>query len=49
MGRSTRTDTFSVGIGAVFYVEHAKHLFPKPGSGDQEENELLAAIDPGKC
>ena len=31
----------------MFYVEHARHLFPEPGEGDDEENNLLAAMFPG--
>ena len=37
-----------IGIGAVFYVEHARHLFPEPGRGDDEENSLTAAMIPGE-
>lgn len=25
------------GIGAVFYLEHTRHLFPELGEGDEEE------------
>ncbi|KAF9892601.1 hypothetical protein FE257_001003 [Aspergillus nanangensis] len=35
-----------IGIGAVFYVEHTRHLFPKPGNGDEEEARLMRAIGP---
>ncbi|THC92941.1 hypothetical protein EYZ11_007584 [Aspergillus tanneri] len=35
-----------IGIGAVFYVEHARHLFPKPGEGDEVEAQLIRAIGP---
>ncbi|EUC44648.1 hypothetical protein COCMIDRAFT_6068 [Bipolaris oryzae ATCC 44560] len=36
-----------IGIGAVFYVEHTRHLFPKPGEAETEEEEnLLAAMVP---
>jgi hypothetical protein len=35
------------GIGAVFYVEHARHLFPHPGTATTDEEEtLLAAMVP---
>jgi len=35
------------GIGAVFYVEHTRHLFPKPGEAETEEEEnLVAAMIP---
>lgn len=29
------------GIGAVFYVEHTRHLFPKPGEAKTEEEDNL--------
>ncbi|CAA9960606.1 Na antiporter 1 [Pyrenophora teres f. maculata] len=32
-----------IGIGAVFYVEHTRHLFPKPGEATTEEEETLVA------
>merc|ERR1711977_684044 len=36
-----------IGIGAVFYAEHIKHLFPKLGSEQtQEETDMLQALDP---
>ncbi|KAH8431978.1 putative plasma membrane antiporter [Aspergillus melleus] len=35
-----------IGIGAVFYVEHTRHLFPKPGNGDEAEAQLMRAIGP---
>jgi len=35
-----------IGIGAVFYVEHTRHLFPEPGEGDAEENSLTRAMIP---
>ncbi|KAH6868496.1 Na(+)/H(+) antiporter 1 [Alternaria rosae] len=36
-----------IGIGAVFYVEHTRHLFPKPGEAETEEEEnLVAAMIP---
>ncbi|KAK3988764.1 sodium/hydrogen exchanger family protein [Cladorrhinum sp. PSN332] len=35
-----------IGIGAIFYVEHALHLFPKLGEGDEEETNLVMAIRP---
>ncbi|KAF2186496.1 hypothetical protein K469DRAFT_686894 [Zopfia rhizophila CBS 207.26] len=28
-----------IGIGAVFYVEHTRHLFPKPGEAKTEEED----------
>ena len=35
------------GIGAVFYVEHTRHLFPKSGEAlTDEENNLTAAMGP---
>lgn len=35
------------GIGAVFYVEHTRHLFPKPGEAlTQEEDNLTRAMIP---
>lgn len=39
--------TWAIGIGAVFYVEHTRHLFPKPGEASTEEEEnLVAAMIP---
>jgi sodium/hydrogen antiporter len=38
----------AVGIGAVFYVEHSRHLFPEPGEGDPELDRLVRAAPPGK-
>ncbi|PLB45321.1 Na(+)/H(+) antiporter 1 [Aspergillus steynii IBT 23096] len=35
-----------LGIGAVFYVEHTRHLFPKPGEGDEVETQLMRVIGP---
>lgn len=36
-----------IGIGAVFYVEHTRHLFPEPGEGlTEEENNLTRAMIP---
>ncbi|OAL56440.1 hypothetical protein IQ07DRAFT_495951 [Pyrenochaeta sp. DS3sAY3a] len=36
-----------IGIGAVFYVEHARHLFPKADVAEtQEEEDLLRAMGP---
>ncbi|EAQ91083.1 hypothetical protein CHGG_03018 [Chaetomium globosum CBS 148.51] len=35
-----------IGIGAVFYVEHARHLFPELGEGDAEETDLVRAMVP---
>ena len=35
-----------IGIGAVFYAEHARHLFPEPGEGDTEETDLVRAMIP---
>jgi sodium/hydrogen antiporter len=36
-----------IGIGAVFYVEHTRHLFPEPGEAlTEEENILTAAMIP---
>ncbi|KAI9654565.1 MAG: hypothetical protein M1831_005326 [Alyxoria varia] len=39
-----------IGIGAVFYVEHAKHLFPHKGShdleGDPEVRQLVDVMAP---
>ncbi|KAJ4349575.1 uncharacterized protein N0V89_008191 [Didymosphaeria variabile] len=36
-----------IGIGAVFYVEHTRHIFPKPGEAKTEEEEnLVAAMVP---
>ncbi|KAM6514029.1 hypothetical protein FALCPG4_015210 [Fusarium falciforme] len=35
-----------IGAGAVFYVEHARHLFPHDGEGDEEETNLIRAMGP---
>ncbi|RMJ19975.1 hypothetical protein CDV36_000417 [Fusarium kuroshium] len=35
-----------IGAGAVFYVEHARHLFPGDGDGDEEETNLVRAMAP---
>lgn len=35
-----------IGIGAVFYVEHTRHLIPKLGESDQEHDDLLRALPP---
>jgi hypothetical protein len=36
-----------IGIGAVFYVEHARHLFPKLDAAEtHEEEDLLRAMGP---
>ncbi|RBA20992.1 hypothetical protein FPRO05_08439 [Fusarium proliferatum] len=35
-----------IGAGAVFYVEHARHLFPHEGEGDEEETNLVRAMGP---
>ncbi|GAB1317689.1 hypothetical protein MFIFM68171_07899 [Madurella fahalii] len=35
-----------IGIGAVFYVEHTRHLFPELGHGDLEETNLVRAMIP---
>jgi NhaP-type Na+/H+ or K+/H+ antiporter len=35
-----------IGIGAVFYAEHARHLFPELGEGDAEETDLVRAMIP---
>lgn len=37
----------SIGIGAVFYVEHARHLFPKLDAAEtHEEEDLFRAMGP---
>ncbi|KAF7543553.1 hypothetical protein G7Z17_g10651 [Cylindrodendrum hubeiense] len=33
-----------IGIGAIFYVEHTRHLMPKAGEGDEEEAILIKAL-----
>ncbi|KAM3555329.1 hypothetical protein MY1884_005653 [Beauveria asiatica] len=35
-----------IGAGAVFYLEHSRHLFPTLGDGDEEETNLARAIGP---
>ncbi|KAL2012511.1 hypothetical protein VTN00DRAFT_36 [Thermoascus crustaceus] len=37
-----------IGIGAVFYLEHARHLFPELGEGNSEETNLIRALGPSK-
>ncbi|KAJ0281310.1 hypothetical protein Brms1b_005381 [Colletotrichum noveboracense] len=35
-----------IGAGAVFYVEHTRHLFPELGEGDEEETNLVRVMVP---
>ncbi|CAM1504579.1 Fc.00g021700.m01.CDS01 [Cosmosporella sp. VM-42] len=35
-----------IGAGAVFYLEHSRHLFPELGEGDVEETNLVKAMGP---
>jgi hypothetical protein len=35
-----------IGIGAVFYLEHARHLVPHEGEGDKEQDDLIRALGP---
>ena len=35
-----------IGAGAVFYLEHSRHLFPELGEGDEEETNLVRAMGP---
>ncbi|KAM3512753.1 hypothetical protein MY11210_003627 [Beauveria gryllotalpidicola] len=35
-----------IGAGAVFYLEHSRHLFPELGEGDEEETNLARAAGP---
>jgi NhaP-type Na+/H+ or K+/H+ antiporter len=35
-----------IGAGAVFYVEHARKLFPQDGEGDEEQENLVRALAP---
>ncbi|KAK7429730.1 hypothetical protein QQZ08_003756 [Neonectria magnoliae] len=35
-----------IGVGAVFYLEHVRHLFPEAGEGDEEETNLINALGP---
>jgi hypothetical protein len=35
-----------IGAGAVFYVEHTRHLFPELGAGDEEETNLVRVMIP---
>ena len=35
-----------IGAGAVFYLEHSRHLFPEVGEGDEEETNMSRAIGP---
>lgn len=36
----------SIGIGVVFYVQHAQHAIPKEGEADEELNNLVKAMSP---
>ena len=38
----------TAGVGAVFYLEHTRHLFPELGEGDEEETNLIRALGPSK-
>lgn len=38
----------SVGVGAIFFAEHTRELFPELGEGDEEETNLIAALTPSK-
>uniref|UniRef100_A0A8H7TTH4 Cation/H+ exchanger transmembrane domain-containing protein n=1 Tax=Bionectria ochroleuca TaxID=29856 RepID=A0A8H7TTH4_BIOOC len=33
-----------IGIGAVFYVEHIRHVVPAAGEGDPEQDDLIRAL-----
>jgi len=33
-----------IGIGAVFYVEHTRHIVPKPGESDSEFDNMIRAL-----
>ncbi|KAI8315849.1 hypothetical protein K4K61_000170 [Colletotrichum sp. SAR11_59] len=35
-----------IGAGAVFYVEHTRHLFPELGKGGEEETNLVRVMVP---
>lgn len=35
-----------IGVGAVYYVEHTRHLFPKETKASEGEVHLLEAIEP---
>ncbi|EEU42344.1 uncharacterized protein NECHADRAFT_69169 [Fusarium vanettenii 77-13-4] len=35
-----------IGVGAVFYLEHVRHLFPHAGEGDEEETNMINALGP---
>lgn len=36
------------GIGAIFFAEHTRTLFPELGEGDEEEFNLIASLTPSK-
>jgi hypothetical protein len=42
------TTDHNEGIGAISYVEYARHLFPEPGKSDREINNLTAVMVPGE-
>ncbi|KAJ4399063.1 hypothetical protein N0V85_006121, partial [Neurospora sp. IMI 360204] len=35
-----------IGAGAVFYLEHTRHLYPEVGRGDEEETHLVRVMIP---
>lgn len=35
-----------IGAGAVFYLEHTRHLFPELGEGDAEQTNLVRVMGP---
>ncbi|KAF4541530.1 Cation/H+ exchanger [Lasiodiplodia theobromae] len=35
-----------LGVGAIFFAEHTRELFPELGEGDEEETNLIAALTP---
>lgn len=42
----SQTQFGPIGVGAIFYVEHTKHLFPPLKSADEGEVNLLKALEP---
>jgi sodium/hydrogen antiporter len=36
-----------IGVGAVYYLEHTRHLFFQPERTDEEAERMLAALGPG--
>lgn len=38
-----------IGCGAIYYLEYTKRLFPTFGAGDEEQGNVVRAINPVVC